>query len=70
MLEPSLYRQRHTVLDVSCQVRLSSCSCYGGFPTANPYLFEITLQYADEKTDSNLWGVYVVSSWKEIMSVQ
>ena len=24
MLEPSLYRRRYTVLDVSCQVRLSS----------------------------------------------
>jgi len=24
MLEPSLHRRRHTVVDVSCQVRLSS----------------------------------------------
>jgi len=27
MLEPPLYRRRHTVLDVSCRVRLSSVSC-------------------------------------------
>ena len=25
MLEPSLHRRRHTVLDISCRVRLSSC---------------------------------------------
>jgi len=27
MLEPSLHRQRYTVLDVSCQIRLSGLSC-------------------------------------------
>ena len=31
MLEPSLHRWRHTVLDVSCRVRLSSCHIFLAF---------------------------------------
>ena len=37
MLEPSLYRRKHTVLDVSCRVRLSTC--YMAYEYSPDFLF-------------------------------
>ena len=43
MLEPSLHRRRHTVLDVSCRVRLSSYSFLHFAVSCNQQILNILL---------------------------